>query len=275
MLYREFLPSPDLRDRVDCLWILDAPTPPTAETERVVPDGRVELIFHLGEPYRRVGDPDNRQPRSFAIGQMSGYLELEHRGHASILGARLRPTALHRTIGGGMQELTDRSIALDDLGLPTLANLEERLHATRSWPERVRLLHDALRRALRPDPGPIGVAVELIRAHHGALDLATVAERVGLSRRTLDRRFPREVGVTPKLLARQTRFRRVFDLLEAGARPSWADLAAATGCYDQAHLTREFRAFTGEPPAAYLRSEHELADHLTGMTSARRDAAPA
>ena len=59
----------------------------------------------------------------------------------------------------------------------------------------------------------------------------------------------------------------MFALLNREPRPQWSAIALASGCFDQAHLCREFRAFTGEPPAAFLTSHHELSDHLTGSTA--------
>ena len=46
---------------------------------------------------------------------------------------------------------------------------------------------------------------------------------------------------------------------------AWGEIAVASGCFDQAHLNREFRQLAGEPPEAFLRSEHALSEHLTGL----------
>jgi AraC-like DNA-binding protein len=45
--------------------------------------------------------------------------------------------------------------------------------------------------------------------------------------------------------------RRVGD----GGPPALADLAAASGYYDQAHLAREFRDLAGCPPSRWLAEE--------------------
>ena len=56
------------------------------------------------------------------------------------------------------------------------------------------------------------------------------------------------MGLPPKLLARIVRFDRLLRQLRTGAAMSWADLALECGYYDQAHLVREVRRFTGVTP---------------------------
>ena len=43
----------------------------------------------------------------------------------------------------------------------------------------------------------------------------------------------------------------------------WAGIAVECGYYDQAHLTRDFRQFAGQPPMAFVSGEGELSRHLT------------
>ena len=266
MIYREFTPGEPLRGLVHCIWILEHVPDPAPTAEKILPDGRAELIFNLGAPYVRVGPAEaTTQPTGFVVGQIRRFLEVVPSGHVSLIGVRFHPTALHRLLGGSMSELTDSSVSLEELGRADLLRLEERLHETSGWEARVRTVEDHLLGCLPSGRGHIGQAVSLIRRTHGRLDLGEVARGVGISARTLDRRFGDEVGLTPKLFSRQIRFQRVFELLSREPRPSWAAISLASGCFDQAHLNREFRAFAGEPPAAFLRSRHELSDHLTGL----------
>jgi transcriptional regulator GlxA family with amidase domain len=57
-------------------------------------------------------------------------------------------------------------------------------------------------------------------------------------------------------MARVMRFERARRLLVSHARPALADVAAACGYADQAHLTRDWRALAGQSPRAWLASEH-------------------
>ncbi|MBS4105074.1 helix-turn-helix domain-containing protein, partial [Tsukamurella paurometabola] len=70
----------------------------------------------------------------------------------------------------------------------------------------------------------------------------------GLGEGPLPRPARRSFGYGPKTLARIQRFQRVVGPLRAGR--ALADIAAAAGYADQAHLPREVRALTGVPPPA-------------------------
>lgn len=81
------------------------------------------------------------------------------------------------------------------------------------------------------------------------LDLDELAGLVGFSRFQLIRVFRRELGITPHAWIMNRRVARAKQLMAAGTPP--AQTAAACGFYDQAHLTRNFKAVTGVTPAKY------------------------
>ena len=92
----------------------------------------------------------------------------------------------------------------------------------------------------------------------GRVAIGALAKELSCSRKHLTLRFRHEFGVSPKLLARIFRFDRAVRLIGAGRVAGLADLAAASGYADQAHLSREFRIFAGSAPMAFLR--HRLPD---------------
>ena len=89
---------------------------------------------------------------------------------------------------------------------------------------------------------------------HGSGSIATMAGAHGLGVRQIERLFLEHVGLTPKTFARLARLQHALALSDsaATAQPtSWADLAAAAGFYDQAHMIREFQALNGATPAEF------------------------
>lgn len=83
--------------------------------------------------------------------------------------------------------------------------------------------------------------------------MASLATEPGCSRKHLTVRFRREFGLPPKLFARILRFDHAVRLLRRDRITRWAELADACGYADQAHLTRDFNAFTGSAPTSLIR----------------------
>lgn len=93
-------------------------------------------------------------------------------------------------------------------------------------------------------------AWDRLLATDGRVGVAELAAGTGWSARHLQSRFRDQVGLTPGTARRVLRFGRAAGLVGRGSDPL-AGIAAACGYADQAHLTREFRALAGLPPAAF------------------------
>ena len=74
--------------------------------------------------------------------------------------------------------------------------------------------------------------------------------------------FEREVGLPPKLFARMRRLQALLARLGDARAARWAELALAHGYFDQAHLIRDFRQFTGLAPTAYLARRAAQPNHI-------------
>lgn len=81
------------------------------------------------------------------------------------------------------------------------------------------------------------------------VDLATLTAAVGVGRTQLIRTFRRATGLTPHAWLTDRRVRAAQALLRAGESPG--QVAAATGFFDQAHLTRAFKARLGVTPGVF------------------------
>ena len=103
-------------------------------------------------------------------------------------------------------------------------------------------------------PGDQARAADRVRAflsgeHAAQATLADLAEVAGCSRFAAYRAFRGRFGLAPSDYQRQLRLRAARRALGGGT--AVADVAAATGFADQAHLTRWFRRCYGITPGAY------------------------
>ena len=66
------------------------------------------------------------------------------------------------------------------------------------------------------------------------------------------------VGLGPRTLARILRTRHLLERLDLHGDPSWSDLAAEGGWFDQSHLIRDFRLHTGVTPSEYVEAQRRF-----------------
>jgi AraC-like DNA-binding protein len=261
--YREFAPSPALRPYVDRLWLLEGPAA-AIESGPIPPDGRTEIIVHAGDPFAR-RDEDGRlrlQERVLIAGQATRALELAPRGHARLVGARLRPAGAHALLRVPQHELADAVVPLAELS----RRLARRLADDVANRQETDGMADALARALAgaaasapATPSPAARAVDRALARRGLVRVDDLATSAGISRRQLERVFLDHVGLPPKLFLRIIRFQEALGALrDRPPRPDWARVAVEHGFYDQAHFIRDFRAFAGATPGALPITDESL-----------------
>jgi transcriptional regulator GlxA family with amidase domain len=85
--------------------------------------------------------------------------------------------------------------------------------------------------------------------HNGAIRIEELANHHALSVRQYQRRFIEEVGFSPKLFTRITRFQTALDAKRIAPHRSWMDVAHDSGYFDQMHLIRDFKSLGGEIPS--------------------------
>jgi AraC-like DNA-binding protein len=93
--------------------------------------------------------------------------------------------------------------------------------------------------------------VERVADDPSVVNVSGLARREGRGVRLLQRRFADHVGLSPKAVIRRYRLYEAAERARKGAVPDWGSLAAELGFSDQSHLTREFTAVLGTPPARY------------------------
>ena len=104
-------------------------------------------------------------------------------------------------------------------------------------------------------------------------DVAMLAERLTLGRRTLERLCSRYFGFPPKLLLRRQRFLRSLARFMLESRESWSK-ALDVQYFDHAHFVRDFRSFMGMTPTEYSEAPHPILDRIIAQRLADQGAAP-
>ncbi len=104
-------------------------------------------------------------------------------------------------------------------------------------------------------------------------DVAILADRLQMGRRTLERLCGRYFGFPPKMLIRRQRFLRSLARFMLQPRDNWSK-ALDVQYYDHAHFVRDFRSFMGMTPTEYAEAPHPVLDRIIAQRLADQGAAP-
>jgi AraC-like DNA-binding protein len=187
---------------------------------------------------------------------------IRHDGTQHGIQLQVTPAGARSLFGLPAAELARSVVPLDAIWGPLAGELLDRLAGAVDWPARFAVVDRVLLRALAARVEvPSGArrettaAWDRLTASAGQVAVAALAEEVGWSRRHLTERFAAEYGVGPKELARVLRFERARSMVARPDRPTLADVAAACGYADQAHMVHEWNSLAGSSPTSWLDSE--------------------
>ncbi|QKJ30958.1 AraC family transcriptional regulator [Mucilaginibacter mali] len=260
MSYIRIQPHPQLEQLIECYWMVESDDP-AIQTEKIIPDGFTELIFHYGDLYRaNISGQWQTQGRHLLAGQIGNYFYLENTGKAKMIAIKLKPAALTQLFGLQMSDYTDRVVTLDTIPNRALQQLQDIVLQF----EDEQQVKEAFDTWLLPlshsvTTTPVTAAIDLIFKQNGMVTVKEMTEAACIGERQLERLFKRYVGLTPKYYARIIRFNYIFQIVQSKSA-SWADVVYQAGYYDQSHFIRDFKAFTGEDPSAYYFDADNMAN---------------
>lgn len=224
-----------------------------------LPSAYLTLIVTLDEPLTIAKHVDPAQAAGDYDAMIGGLHAapalITHNGAQSGIQLRLSPLGSRALFGMPAGEIASLDLDLRDLLGPLARELHERIRAAADWRTRFAVLDRALGARLNLDrrpPAEVCRAWQRLLTSHGTVSIRAIAEEVGWSERHLANRFRTEIGLTPKSAARVIRFQRARRLV---GKRTGADVAAECGYFDQAHLVRDFVAFSGLSPTAWLAAE--------------------
>ena len=232
----------------------------TTGTHAGLPSRHVHLIVSLGAPVEILQMPNSTQRAgrftAFVCGLQEAPALVRRDGSVELLHVFLEPVGTRVLLGVSGAELASRVFALADLwGRRRSDELVDRLSEASSWQGRFDVLDEIFTCTLTAieRPARLVCAWQDLSANRG-LPIDELARRIGWSRQYFAASFRREFGVPPGTARRIFRFEHACRLIKS-ARPRLADVAAACGYHDQAHMTHEWNALAGCAPRAWIANE--------------------
>lgn len=241
-MYMELKPKSWTSHYIDAYWLFQNGT--DEEIESIIrPDGSTDIIIPLQDTLST--------PR--VVGCMTYGHKILIAPKQKMLGIRFKPGFARAFLHVPLLSLQNNIIPLDCFHTYELSYFQEEVqfHSFHLYIDQIEL--ELQKHFLAKNIDPIVLyAIAQLKKHRGAISIDSVALAIGISKRTLERKFNENVGLSPKMLARIIRFQNVYKELKKSGNCDLSTLAFKAGYYDQAHFNKEYKLFAGITPGQTL-----------------------
>lgn len=211
-----------------------------------------QIRFRLtpgGADYRFVDGKTQTVADSHIIGPTTGAFHVRATGPVEVFGAGITPAGWAALVGIDASAAINRAINLTDLFGMRVAHAIDWLAAAPDLAAKAACCESILLSLLswqRPQTIEFMRQVDAWLSGGSSPEIDELVGATGLSRRQVERKCRALYGAPPKLLARKYRALRAAVALVADHES--VDDAVGRGFYDQSHMIREIKQFTGMTP---------------------------
>jgi AraC-like DNA-binding protein len=256
-------PSQLLAPYVKHYWFLRTNAASQA-TQRIIPTGFISLVFHRGERLYSLQEND-LQPHSFLCGQETGYSDLRYSGMVDMISIVFQSIGAKAFFRIPMSEIKEQMVEIDALSDHQLRELEKQLTGTMDNKICVTYIEQfLLKRICRFEEYNLKRLVSVIQSINGGqMGIASLAGVACLGYKQFKRIFTEYIGTNPKDYLRVIRFQKALHTLQTNPQISLTGLAYECDYYDQPHLIKEFKTFSGYTPVEYLSVYAPYSDYFS------------
>lgn len=262
------MPSPDLAGHITLFYHFRTAMPRFEDTERA---GHAQLRFRLAganSTYRFADGHVHVAAPVHLIGPTTAPMVSATDGPVEVIGMGLSPAGWAALVRADASTMVNRVFDAEDL-FAGVEELRDALTAAPTTTGKIALAEHFVRRTLagrRSDTLAFAAQVDAWLAGDPSPSIERLEATTGLSRRQVERRCNALYGAPPKVLARKYRALRAAVAMVADGEG--VDDLLARGFYDQSHLIREIKQFTGCTPRQLRANPASLAHVTIGRRSA-------
>ncbi|MCE5226116.1 MAG: helix-turn-helix domain-containing protein [Porphyromonadaceae bacterium] len=221
--------------------------------QRIIPHGSICLIFHKGSNLYSLSKHE-LQPMAFISGQSTGYSDLLQTGTVDMISVTFQPHGAKAFFSMPMTEIQEATISISEINDPDLNELQDRLINLHDNALCTRLIESFLinRLCVTKVYNQQRMSDVIQSINNGQMDIEKLANTSCLSYKQFKRIFAEYIGANPKDFLRIIRFQKALYTLQIRPQTNLTQLAFECGYYDQPHLIKEFKSFSGFTPGEYI-----------------------
>ncbi len=266
--YRQYYPGRLLNEYIECFWEFRSSPGKENPMERLIPGGRIELVFNFGTPLQWLVTPAAPSRPSPIVTQVLGQRDklyfAKTLGIVNLFGIRFKPGGINAFTDISASELLNQMVPADTVFTFPFIEWEPRLFEAKTTLEKIQMLKSMLFKVIKPtgtDWDWVHSSVETIRTTDKPISIQNLLEEKGQYYKRLERAFLRYVGYTPKYYSRIVRFNKALREM-ATQQKSLTHVATDCHYYDQSHFIKDFLLFSGTTPKQFDVHDNALAGLL-------------
>lgn len=259
MNFQTIKPSYILQKYIKQYWMLETNGSEGTITERVIPTGSVDLVFHYGKSLK-VQKPDGstyEQTPALISGISSSYVDVMSDQEIGMIAVVFKPHSASLFFSFPLNIVENQSVGLRDLLKGEFKIVEEKLDAATTLFERIQCIESFLLGLLNKNGNKqidlVSGAIQIINKSRGQISSNQLADELGVSKRQLERKFAAYLGKSPKKFIKIVRFQNVLATSDNISEEKLSNLAYDNGYFDQAHFINDFKTHTGYTPKEFFR----------------------
>ncbi len=240
-------------------------TPENFDTlvQRLSPNLEMMLVFNFGKPVRiSFGDgifQEQRMEKMAVIGPLRKMLNYEVLPDTSLIAVVFNADGFYRLFQLPVDSLNGETVVDPDelLGISGFRQLWEELDKLKGLEQKVDLLKEYGRSFIQNTED---ASVPLLNGigyfqQESVQPVRAIAMDSDLSERTIQLRFKKYLGYSPKELLRFIRFKKVINqiLQNKNNQVDWYGLIDEFGYHDQSHLIKDFHHYLGTTPQKFVK----------------------
>jgi AraC-like DNA-binding protein len=266
-MYQTALPTPALRNYVSCFWEGELTINHNqAHTYHAMATSKVEWLFCYAGKYS-TNNANGQQVQVPAVcfyGQTNTCKQYVSTDAANaIFGVRLYAHAIPLLFNIPATELTNQYVDISSLLNNRGSELADEILQANTFEERVAIISAFLVSQIQNRLSTLNRFEAFITTmNQVGMSVSDLSNQVNLSQRQFERHFKYLTGFSAKTFFKISRFEGLVEALcyGAGNTPkNLTNMALEHGYYDQSHLNRHFKEFTGMSPSGYLQLQGQLA----------------
>lgn len=261
----EIAPSPLLSPFVRCYIYREFDT---KKADFVKPKHAVHEVamhfFFQGLPVKltdpKTGTVLKTGKRSGVSGMSSQYLgEMTFNGFYSFFEITFRPHGFQALFNMPASETLDQIVWSEEIFDASVDLLHERLGEAKNLTGMAAtadayLLSRLCKSKWAGGKSRINFIVSSISQACGLVNIDRLAQEANMSLRNFERCFVEQIGLPAKLYCCITRFNHALTVKLKNPQLDWTSVAHGCGYYDQTHLIKDFRKYSGEAPSTLLKN---------------------